>query len=341
MTSRERVICTLQFKKTDRVPYDLMEGSPWPELMDYFRDKHGLQEKDEVLDFLGTDFRWASVVNVGPTKSSPGIWSSPDQPQGHTKYVAKGPLADADTVADIESYQWPDPKWWQPGDFRAARTRWPDHALVFSAGWKPLFWSACEAFGMEGALIRMLNAPEVFDAFIRRHHEFYMDILSRGLSAARGFCDICWLGDDFAGQKAMLISPGLWRKHIKPYLAEQVQLARDLDMYVVLHSCGAVRPILPDLIDIGVNALLVFQTTAAGMDPESIAAEFGGRLAFYGGIDVQTLLSYGTPDEVKAEVRRNVRAFANCGGYVVANSHHGVATIRPENIIAMCHAARA
>jgi len=341
MTSRERVIRTLQFEKTDRAPYDLMEGSPWPELMDYFRDKHGLEDKEEILDFLDTDFRWTSVVNVGPTKSSPGIWSSPDQLQAHTKYVSNGPLADADTVADVESYKWPDPQWWQPGDFQAARRRWPDHALVFSAGWKPLFWSACEAFGMEGALIRILNAPEVFDAFIRRHHEFYMDILSRGLNAARGFCDICWLGDDFAGQKAMLVSPDLWRKHIKPYLAEQVQLARDHDMYVVLHSCGAVRPVLPDLIEIGVNALLVFQTTAAGMEPEPIAAEFGGRLAFYGGIDVQTLLSYGTPDEVKAEVCRNVRAFAHCGGYVVANSHHGVATIKPENIIAMCHAARA
>ncbi len=339
MTSRERVIRTLQFKQTDRVPYDLMEGSVWPELADYFRDKHGLQDPDQVRDFLGTDFRWVSVVNTGPTKWiwTPGASHGEDEPR--TKYVGEGPLAHAETVADVESHEWPDPRWWQPGDFRAARRRRLDHALAFSPSWKPLFWSACEAFGLEGALIRMISAPDVFNAFVRRQHEFYMDILSRGLNAARGLCDICWLGDDFAGQKAMLMSPDLWRRHIKPYLAEQVRLARDHGMYVFLHSCGAVRPILPDLIDIGVNALLVFQTTAAGMDPESIAAEFGGRLAFYGGIDVQTLLSYGTPDEVKAEVRRNIRAFADCGGYIVANSHHGVTTIKPENLIAMCQAA--
>jgi len=203
-----------------------MEGSVWPELLDYLQCTHGIHGSDDVLDFLGTDFRWVSVVNTGPAQPPGRTWPSQDEHKAHTKYVGKGPLAGAETIADVESYQWPDPRWWQPADFEAARTRWPD------------------------------------------------------------------------------------------------------------------RPILPDLIDIGVNALLVFQTTAAGMEPQSIAAEFGGRLAFYGGIDVQRLLSCGTVAEVKAQVRANIRAFADCGGYVVANSHHGVATIKPENIIAMCEAAR-
>ena len=111
-------------------------------------------------------------------------------------------------------------------------------------------------------------------------------------------------------------------------------------MYVLFHSCGAVRPVLGDLVDIGVDGLLVFQTTAADMDAESIAREFGGRLVFYGGIDVQQVLSFGTIDEVRKAVQANARAFAHCGGYVVANSHSSVATVRPENIHAMCDAAR-
>ena len=112
-------------------------------------------------------------------------------------------------------------------------------------------------------------------------------------------------------------------------------------MFVLYHSCGAVRPVLGDLIDIGVHGLLVFQTTARGMDAPSIARDFGGRMTFYGGIDAQHLLSSGTNDEVRAAVRDNVRAFSDCGGYVVANSHHGVASIRGDNILAMCEAARA
>ncbi len=138
----------------------------------------------------------------------------------------------------------------------------------------------------------------------------------------------------------MLISPETWRRLVKPYLAEQVRLLRDNGLMVLLHSCGSVRPILPDLIDMGVNALLVFQTTAAGMDPESIARDFGGRMVFYGGLDVQSLLSRGTRAEVEREVRRNAAAFSRCGGYVVANSHHSEPSINGENIVAMFDAAR-
>jgi len=139
----------------------------------------------------------------------------------------------------------------------------------------------------------------------------------------------------------MLMNPELWRRYIKPYLAKQVRLAREHGLYVLFHSCGSIRPILGDLIDIGVNAHLVFQTTAADMDAESIAREFGGRLAFYGGIDVQQLLSFGSPAQVAATVQANVRAFADHGGYVVANSHHNVKTIKGANVLAMFEAARA
>ena len=341
MTHRERVLRTLRFEQTDRASYDLMEASVWPELGDHFRDKHGLEGNIQIYDFLDTDFRWVSMVDQRPRQPTAGTKASEDEQNvTYTKSVVKGPLADARTIADIESHNWPDPAWWQPPDVAAARWRWPDHALVFYPRWLPLFWTACDAFGMEAALVKIVTEPKIFEAFIRRQHEFYMDILSRGLEAARGLCDVCWLGDDFASQKDLLVSPDLWRRHIKPFLAEQVRLARDHDMYVLYHSCGAVRPVLPDLIDIGVNALLVFQTTARGMDAESIASEFGGRLAFYGGIDVQQVLSYGTVEEVKAEVRANVKAFADYGGYIVANSHHGVKTIRGESIEAMCQAAR-
>ncbi len=337
VTPRERVLKTFRFQETDRVAFDLMEGSVWPELLEYFRANHGLEDAGRVLSFLDTDFRWVGMLNKGPDQSY-GAWR--ERPDIYTKYVGQGRLTKARTVADIESSDWPDPAWWQPGDFQEARRQWPDHALVFFPGWKPLFWSACEAFGMEDALVKMITAPQLFDAFVRRQHEFYMDILSRGLQGARGLCDICWLGDDYAHQKAMLMNPDLWRRHIRPLLAQQVRLAREHEMYVLFHSCGAVRPILNDLMDIGVNALCVFQTTAAGMDAQSIAAEFGGRLAFYGGIDVQRLLSYGTAEEVQAEVRANVQAFSGPGGYIVANSHHGVATIRGQNIVAMCKAAK-
>jgi len=340
VTRRERVLKTLRFEQTDRVPCDMMEGIIWGELMEYFAREHNLETDHQVLDFLDTDLRWAWILYNSPEPQS----APADPPEvKHETYswaIARGPLADARTVEEVEPHAELDQSCWQPPDFAEFRRRWPDHALVFMPGWMPLFWGACHAFGMEVAMINMYDRPQLVEAFVRRRHESYMELMGRGLESGRGICDICWLGDDLAGQKNMLINPDLWRKFIKPCLAEQVRLAREHDMYVLFHSCGAVRSILPDLIDIGVNALLVFQTTAAGMDAESIAREFGGRLGFYGGIDVQQLLSFGTPEEVAEQVRANMRAFADCGGYIVANSHHCVKTIKGENIVAMCRAAR-
>ena len=340
MTPRERILAALNFQSTDHLPVDLMEGCVWPELLQYFSIHHALQDSGEIQDRLGTDCRWVGLRYVGPGHDTP---SSSREQSGDRVYSGQflgGSLANAQTVADVEKRKWPDPSWLVPADSRAARQRWPEHALVLGHSWMPLFWTACQEFGMEAALIKMHTQPAVIEAFVARQHDYYMDILSRALEAARGVCDICWLGDDYASQTQMMFSPQLWRQLIKPYLARQVALVRRHGMSVLFHSCGNVRSILPDLIDIGVNALLVFQTTASDMDAHSIARDFGGRLAFYGGVDVQHLLSFGTPDDVAQTVRDNARAFEKHGGYIAANSHHGVSTIKGENIEAMCEAAR-
>jgi uroporphyrinogen decarboxylase len=332
MKPRERVLRTLRFEPVDRPAFDLMEGMLWPELEDYFRSGHGLNSPNEIIEYLDPDFRWVCLGYMGPLHKSA---ARADLDPTYSRAIASGPLAHATTIAEVNAYPWPDPVWRQTLSFEAARARWPDHALAMLI-WQPLFLTAVDAFGMEAALTNMLVAPQLFDALVARQHEVNIDVLARALSAARGLCDICWIGDDFSGQQALLMNPSLWRKHIKPYLAEEVQLARQHGMQVLYHSCGAVRPVLNDLIEIGVNGLGVFQVTAAGMSPESVAGEFGGRLAFYGGIDVQQLLSYGTVEEVAAQVHRNVAAFAGCGGYIVANSHHRVSTIKGENLLAMC-----
>lgn len=344
MTHRERVLKTFRFEETDRPPYDLMEAATWESVERYFRDAHGLENGEAIQDFLDTDFRWSPLRYVMPDEAEEAPPPPPPADEPSKTYswaVAGGPLAQAETVADVEAYRgWQYEERWQPGDYRASRARYPDHALVLGNIWKPLFWGACEAFGMEEALVRLHTDPVLVDAFIERQQAFYMTIMRRAAREAEGLCDICWLADDYAGQRNMLIAPDVWRRHIKPHLAEQVRLVREHGMYALLHSCGAIRDIIPDLLDIGVNGLLVFQTTARGMDAESIAREFGGKMAFYGGVDVQHLLSFGTVEEVKATVRSNRRAFAECGGYIVANSHHCVDTVKGENLAAMCEAAR-
>jgi hypothetical protein len=335
MTGRERILRTFRFQPTDRPGVDLMEGHVWKELMDWFRSTRGFPDQDAVIEHLDPDSRWTGLQWAGPVPDPPADPPPPPPADTLSKDVRSGPLAGATTVKEVEAYVRGDPGLLVPRDYAALRTRFPDKALVLCPGWMPLFWGACEAFGLETALVHAYEEPKLIEAFIRGHHDYYLDVLARAARAARGLCDICWLGDDYAGQASMLLSPELWRKLVKPSLAEQVRAIRDNGLFVLLHSCGSVRPILPDLIEIGVNALLVFQTTAAGMDPESIARDFGGAMAFYGGLDVQSLLSRGTRSDVQREIARNVKAFERCGGYVVANSHHGEPSINGDNIIAM------
>lgn len=340
MTPRERVLATFRFEPTDRPAYDLMEGTTWPALMEYFGAERGLDSTDAVQEHLGADLRWISVRNLDADGKGRGGAADPAADPTYTFSVAHGPLADAETVAEVEAHRWPDPSRFVPPDFASFRRRYPDHAVAFLCGWKPLFWGSCDVFGAEEALVKMKLNPAVYEAYLRIRSDFMADLLERCLSAGEGLCDICWLGDDFASQQSMLLSPDDWRRFIKPHVARQVEIAHRHGMLALHHSCGAIRPVIKDFIEIGCDGLLVFQTRAAGMDAESIARDFGGRIAFYGGVDVQQLLSFGTPAQVRREVHRNLRAFAGRGGYIVANSHHCVDTIGGELLEAMCDAAR-
>jgi uroporphyrinogen decarboxylase len=251
-------------------------------------------------------------------------------------------LANARTVADLDAYSWPDPAWWDASGIAQARASDPDRALVFFMGWWlgiPLFAQACNLFGMEEALTKMVSEPVVFDAYVSRQNEFLLALMERCLPHARGVADICWLGDDVASQRSMLMSPDMWRRCFKAPTRKQADLAHGHGLFTLFHSCGAVREILPDLIDIGIDGLLTFQTSAEGMDATSIARDFGGKLVFYGGIDVQQTLSFATEAEVKAEVRKLVDLFAGCGGLILSNSHN-IQSIKPASMVAMLEEAR-
>ena len=339
MTSKELVSATYRFEKTPRFPFDLMESLSWPELLEYFGNRYGIQSHDDLIEWLDPDFRWLFTQYTGPQKGEPGFWGF----MGEVTYSADAytpPLCNASSIADVMSLPMPDPAWWAPPDLQEGARRWPDKALVYFPGWAPLFCGACYSFGMDNALANMLLGPALFDAYLARHNEFYLEILARALPKVREVCDIVWLGDDYASQSNLMFDPSLFKKLIVPHLKKQVRMIRDAGLNVLFHSCGAIRRILPDMLNMGVNSMLVFQTTADGMDAPSIAREFGGKLVFYGGIDSQSLLTRGTTEQVRAEVESNIREFDRCGGYIVANSHHGLKDIQGKNIEAMFDTAK-
>jgi uroporphyrinogen decarboxylase len=192
--------------------------------------------------------------------------------------------------------------------------------------------------GMEDAMLDMAEAPDFAAEMFRRCADFSIDL---GEAACQRFpLDWYWTGDDVAGQSSMMMSPPAWRRLIKPELKRVFDTGKAHNLPVAYHCCGALRKIIPDLIEIGLDVLNPIQSNCPGMDPYELKREFGAHLAFMGGVDTQGLLPNGTAAEVRAETERLVSAMtAGGGGFILAASH----TISPEtpdaNIYAMYEAA--
>ena len=188
--------------------------------------------------------------------------------------------------------------------------------------------------GMENANLDMATDPDLAYAMLGRCADFAVE-LSQG--ACQQFAlDWLWTGDDVSSQLGMMMSPEMWRALIKPHLARVVAVGKQKGLWIAYHCCGALKPIIPDLIEIGIDVLNPIQCNCPGMEPLALKAEFGRQMAFMGGVDTQGVLPTGTVAEVRKATARLVEGMTrDGGGYILAASH----TIPPEtpddNIFAM------
>ena len=180
----------------------------------------------------------------------------------------------------------------------------------------------------------MAAEPELTGEMFGRCADFAVQLSE---AACRRFpLDWLWTGDDVASQRSLLMSPERWRAMIKPHLARVFAVGKAHGLWVAYHCCGALRPIIGDLVEMGLDVLNPIQCNCPGMDPIELKREFGARLSFMGGVDTQELLPHGTAAEVRRATRRLIDGMtSDGGGYILAASH----TIPPEtpmeNIFAM------
>jgi uroporphyrinogen decarboxylase len=188
--------------------------------------------------------------------------------------------------------------------------------------------------GMENAILDMVTDPELAQEMFRRCADF-----SRELSQAacdQFALDWLWTGDDVASQLSMLMSPQTWRLLIKPHLAQVAGVGKRRGLWVAYHCCGALKPIIPDLIEIGIDVLNPVQCNCPGMDPLHLKAEFGDQLCFMGGVDTQVVLPSGTVQDVRRATARLIAGMtSDGGGYILAASHTIPPETPDENIFAM------
>jgi uroporphyrinogen decarboxylase len=246
------------------------------------------------------------------------------------------------TPRDLEGFSWPDPSdsgYWRGLGERASKLHeGTDHAVILNLLNGPVHQSQymrgyCE--WLEDVLLR----PEFVVALAERITDLWVEMNTNILEASKDYIDLVSYGDDVATQHSPLIRPELYRKLIKPYHQRMAAAIKRFGKPIIYHSCGSVFSLIPDLIDVGIDALNPVQVAADGMDTKRLKQEYGRDLTFWGGIDTQYVLPRGTPAAVREEVRRRIGDLGDSGGYVLCPVHNVQSDVPPENLVAMFEAA--
>jgi uroporphyrinogen decarboxylase len=245
------------------------------------------------------------------------------------------------TMEALDRYTWPRPDPLKQQIKLGEQARYlyenSDYALVGNAiiggG---IFEQPARVMGLENFLMALVAEPAFADRLMDKITDVYIESCNAYLEQVGPYLQVftCW--DDLAGQDGWLIAPSLYRRLIKPKqrrLVEAIQKKTTAKLFY--HSCGATRDLIPDLIDLGFDILNPVQVSARGMDTKQLKADFGKDIVFWGGgVDTQRVLPFGTPDEVRDEVKRRIDDLAPGGGFVFAAVHNIQAFVPPENVVA-------
>ena len=348
MTPRERVLAALRHEEPDRVPLFYRDV---PEVDRRLQKDLGLNNRDELLEHLGIDFRWVEPRYVGPPLKDRRDGYCRDIWGVEYRYVAAGhgghweplelPLSIVDDPAALDDYPWPSLEWFDFSALDEQLDMYSDYAVMTAPGPASPGVQATiiNLLGIERTMMDMLLNPDFYLALSERILRFNLAFIERFYAVAGERVDLFRVGEDYGTQRGLLFGIKQWDTFVQPTLAAMTSLPKRHGSYYYHHTCGAVRELIPRLIEAGVDVLDPVQVKADGMDPAELKAEFGDRLCFSGGVDEQDLLPRGTPEEVGSGVRRLLDVMAPGGGFFVGPTHNFQCDIPTENILAMYEAA--
>lgn len=363
VSHRERVRTALRHQEPDRVPLDMMGNASM--LLD--RTYHRLREHlgltpippirtgtnanyydERVLEYFDIDFRRiflkshpeaGSAINEDGTHTN--VWGIRYREDGLYVHVLENPLHGATTVKEVEAYRWPKAQEMFTADGLAEEARRlfeeTDYALVARNPLTQGFLDrACQLMGMTDFLTTMALAPDVAHCIIAHLLEIHMDVYAMFLDAVGPYVQMVETGDDLGMQEGLLISPRMYRDFIRPAESQLYALIHRKAPRAARfrHTDGAIYPLIPDLIEVGVDVLNPVQTSTKGMDARRLKRAFGRMLTFHGAVEKMECCV----DELVSEVKERIDALAPGGGYVLASCNH-MMDVSPENIVAIFETA--
>jgi len=378
MNSRERVLLALNHKEPDRVPFDMGAtlvtgisirayrnlrkhlGMPdiEPQLADMVQQI--AQVDDDIAQRLELDVR--NVSPNPPTNFKIEIQDAGEYQRFHDEFnvgwrmpkdnglyydMFEHPFSDKQiTEQNAENFNWPNPV--EPSRFAGVRDRAlkirdeEKRAVVIGSISTGIMEIYARLRGFENFFIDFAQNKKVAAKFLDRILELRLAYWERMFEEVGDLADVVDTADDLGAQNSMLISPRTYRELVKPRHKELFDfIHKHSNAKIFFHSCGAIRPIIPDLIEIGCDILNPVQVSAKGMDSAELKQEFGRDLVFWGGgVDTQAVLGSGTPQQVRDEVKRRLNDLMPGGGFVFNAVHNIQANVPVENIIAMFETVR-
>jgi uroporphyrinogen decarboxylase len=345
MNPKERWLRVLRREPPDRLP---MFYSATPEATQKLMRHLGVDGMDALYDRLHID----EVIRVQPAYRGPPISEGTTLfgaryndihyeggvYRGIDGHVHHHPLARCETIEEIEkNYSWPDPDWWDysviPGQIEGR-----EDAVILGGGSEPFMDYKEQLRGPERAYMDLIDKPEIVHYCLDRLYALCHENTRRIFEAVPGRIFACYVAEDLGTQEHLLCSCDHIREYFIPRMRRMIDLAHGAGVHVLHHSDGAIREILPDMIEAGIDMLNPVQWRCRGMDREGLKRDFGDRVVFHGAVDNQYTLAFGTAEEVRQEVADNIRILGGGGGYILGPCHNIQVVSPPENIVAMYEA---
>ncbi len=325
----------------DRIPTDIWATAEvWTKLRNHFGEMADMAAELHIDGFagLGPEYVGPPLAQM-PKDESVDFWGIRTRrvPHDGGAYYEQYsyPLASAQTIDDLNEYAWPDAGWFDYSGMRA-RAEEASKTKAVQCGYMAPFFFHNLLRGLEQSLMDPLIEPEFTHFLIGRISDFFFEHHRRMFEACEGFIDVAQVTDDLGSQTGPLISIELYQKFYARHHKRFIDLCHEFGIKVFHHDDGSCRPFLPLLVEMGIDILNPVQWRCPGMDMMELKAQFGKRICFHGAVENQRVLPFGTPEEVRAEVRHCIDSRAGDGtGYLLAPCHHLQVNTPVENIIAM------
>lgn len=342
MTGKERVLSVFQRRLPDRVPCWCGASIEFWE-----KAKRELNRDDESLRLrLGDDHRRILPTYRLPEKplhadaTTRTVFGIERRGLGYGQPL-QHPLASA-TLREVEEYPWPDADCVDTSTLRGQAAPFRDEYAILGGDWSPFWHDAIDLLGMEEMYLKMYDHPEVVESVMRHLTDFYVESNRRIFEAAGEDIDIMFIGNDFGSQNGPLLSPALFGRFVLPYLKQLIDIGHDYGLFVQLHCCGGIEPLISPMIDAGLDALHAIQPSCVGMDLSELKRNYGDKIVLNGAVDSHNILIDGpSPEFVKEKTRVVLSIMAPGGGYIAGASHDTILEETPvENVLAMFDAVR-